>query len=451
MRRCLLVLGLLWLCLFCPGVWAQNQEEQPVANQPADNQPVDNQPVDNQPVDNQPAKDIQQDTENQQKIDELELSKKELESAKKQEKEKTEEIEIEEFRADPGFNLFSPSSKFGLQASITNTLFYDSNVFLTEDNEEDDFVYSLQVEAELSFKQTRLTVSLTPGFVFYKFFELGEEDTVTPYAIFEAKYEGEVFYGSIKDKIMRSSVLVSAERNERTTWIKNALEVIAGLKYKRLLAETSFFHDYSDFRHIQGDYQFYGQSYLLGYQLRQRLYLVASYEWDIIDYREAFTVNGRQQQDTMGHMVMAGARWEITKTLESEVQAGMQFRSADTFFAFKANIKWKPRSDLLLTLEAHRRAFPSFYDDYRIDNMVRFKIEYLLTQKLVIAPSFAYTYSDSRLEEDSELYQWELLATYRIRKGIDIEAFYRANMRRSAQFQGDFDQHLVGGSLRLTF
>ena len=269
--------------------------------------------------------------------------------------------------------------------------------------------------------------------------------------LFEAEYTGEVFYGSIKDRIVRSPVLVSAERNERNDYIRNDLDVITGAKYERLLFEIKSFHDYVDFRHNQGDYQFYGQSYLLGYQLRRRLYLVGSYGWDIIDYREAFYVNGRHQRDTMGHSVMGGIRWEITKTLESQVQAGAQFRRGKTFLAFGADIKWTPRRDLLIGLEAHRGGAPSFFDDYQIETMVKLRLEYMLTPNLVIAPSFSYTHSETEIEEDADLYQWELRLTYRIRKGIDVEPFYRGTIRRSDEPQSDFEQHIAGVSLRLTF
>lgn len=379
-------------------------------------------------------------------------------SAPANEEEQVEEEtdDVVAFYRHPGFQLVPSSKTLSWRNVLKNSLYYDTNYMLVEDDEEGSGVYAVDFTSQLDLRFKRFQVGVDAGFRYEDYFRANDLDELLPFARLRLKYEDEEFYWTFSDEISRSSTVNSLELNDRTAWVRNQLETTAGIRHKRLLAEVGFSHIYVDFRHLRGDYQFYGLSAMVGYELSSRVDATLTYRCDWIDYREAAVVEldgikQIRQIDTLGHSVLAGVNVRITRQLEGKIGLGVQSRDSHALFAAKAGLTWRPTTRWYLLLEATRQTMPSFIADFQDFTTVSLTTQYLLTRDLACEAGIIVSHVNPRHSDNFIGYYPRFVATYRITQGVELELFYRGAFKRTDQDNAGYDQHLFGGSLNLIF
>ena len=369
--------------------------------------------------------------------------------------------DVEQYYSYDGFAWMPTTQRFHWRNVLRNSFYYNSNVFFTNKNgrEEDSAVYALDYETELKYLQGRqFEVKLSAGVRYEHYFRQGF-DEVLPRAGFDVKYAWKSFYISVEESIYRSNMAISAEHNEFSPWFRNGVRVITGVTYKRLLFEITSFHEYLNFEERRGDYQFYGQSYIIGYKILKGIYATVGYGWDIIDYLDPAIVNGRETKDTVGHHVIAGIRGsrtiELTRDLAVTLNSGMQFREDKVYWYAEANVEWKALQfdtrRLKIDFNFSQRTRPSVLGDFRFVSAGTVSVKYLFTRSLAAQGEFTVSYSRPLHATSSITYRPSVSVNYRFYRGVDIEVFYRSYFVYSNDPNQETSQHLTGVSILMTF
>lgn len=358
---------------------------------------------------------------------------------------------VEEFYQHHGFALFHRSPTFSLTNDLRNRIFYDSNVFLTEEDEEDDVGYIGEFLSKLQYKPGRLHLEMAGGFHYEHYFDHGDLDEILPRAALDLQYEDSTFYAQITDNFARNSTINTLELRDRSAWYENSLETKAGLRYKRWLVEAMFFHTYVDYRKVRNDYLFYGGGLRSGYQITRRIYLTAAYRLELIDYREATVNGGKKQQDTDGHDVSAGIELLFTRSLVGRFATGVQFRDSETLWSLRSGLTWYPYPKLTLGLELFRGTIPTIFGDYKVWTSGTLTMNYLFTPELAVRSGATVTHSNPENGNTGLGFYFDTTFTYRVYEGIQLELFYNGEFTKTDQPAGDYDRHRIGGSIVIVF
>jgi hypothetical protein len=389
-------------------------------------------------------------------------------SVQDQESEEEPEEDVVDFYRHPGFQLMPSSKTLSWRNVLKNSLYYDSNYFLTESDEKGGGVYAVSFLSQLDLRHQRFQAGVDVGASYRYYFRENDLDEFLPYARLRLQYEDKVFYCRLSDEVARSSTVNSLsnssasfpELNQPAVWWRNTLNITVGMRQERILAEVGFSHVYVDFRHLDGDYLFYGCWGTIGYELSSRVDATLTYRADWIDYLEAIVIDVtdfQRKRDTLGHSVLAGVNVRITRQLDGHVGLGFQSRDSHSLLTATAGLTWRPTLRWRVNLEVTRQTMPSFVADFQDFTSASLTTQYLITQDLAVEVGMMVAHAKPRYGDGFIGYYPHVTLTYRIYKGIEVELFYRGVFKRSDQADrpglenSEYDQHIVGGSLNLIF
>ena len=365
------------------------------------------------------------------------------------------EVNVSDFYKNLGFQLIPSSRTFAWKNRLKNSLYYNSNVFLTDGKEESSTVYVADFLSAIDISTGRLGIGVEGGFRYEKYFDASDLDELFPRAKLSLKYKTDIFYCTFSNTITRNGVVNSLElKNVRASWVSNQLIGTVGVRYDRYMAEISIAHTYTDYRSIQGDYFIVEPTIRVGHEFTETIDITVEYMLDQIDYREAATIATalpRRQIDTIGHTVMAGMSVKFFETLEGYIRAGAQMRESDIYFASRVNLIWTPRPRWKIELQSSYQTMSSFIADFQIVTSAVLNIEYSITEDLAVDAGMLVVHINPSLGDTFIGYYPHVIFTYRVYRGIEADVFYKGSSRKSDQPDSDYDQHSVGGSLTLIF
>lgn len=375
--------------------------------------------------------------------------------------------EVDRFYKDRGFSLF-PKWIY-VRNTVRVSLYHDTNSFLEHNYERSDTVWSTNYNSNLSYRRGRFGLDLSGGVTYVDYFSEDRLDEILFNVRAGLKYESDRIYVHLTNSITRNTIPSTLEFNDRSPWMRYSLNATVGTTYNRWFFEVRTNYNLVTFEKIRGDYQTYGQTYIAGYKTSRRVYVTINYNWDYIDYLEAYSEEPRPTDrdnvnDSMGHGGGVGVRIKMTNVLYGEANVGYQHRGGRNNVTGSTNLNWTINSRMQLSLNAFLSTLPSIFGEYRYSAGASLIYNYAITRQLGLTLGGGMTYSsakrrtrfflDTRLRRSRVSYGYFASAElqYKIYKGLSIHATYRGNFRRSnTQPAEDYDQHHFGGALSVTF
>lgn len=361
--------------------------------------------------------------------------------------------EIEAFEQDRGLALFPESKNFWIRNSLKNSIAYESNIFLSDQDRQDDGIYTIDFSSNLVYKTGHFLLDFSAGINYQDYFEENSLDTILPWEKLRMKYEDKGWYMVLEEKISRYNVVRNNQLNGRFDWNQYWGNFIFGLDSERWFLEISTSENYVDYRKLLGDYQVYGQTYTAGYKIDRKLDLTAEYGWNIIDYREAFYLPDklRKQRDTWEHIFIVGAKIKLLRNLLGSAKAGLSSRHGKLYPYFYLNLNWELSPRLTTKWEGIISTVPSFFDDFQLGYHAKIGIQYLLTRQLMANLSASVEYTTSDRIDNSIRYMANAALTYRIFKGFDVVASYQGDFFRTDNPSGNYIDHKLMATLNIVF
>lgn len=358
---------------------------------------------------------------------------------------------IEAFYKNPSFGVFPSSRTFRFTNTVSGSIFYDSNVFLTSKDEKDDFGYTTELISHLEYRPGRFQMELIGALSYENYFDHSDLGEFQPRAQLVAEYEGDTSYYRLEENFVRHSTVATVEFRDRSPWYENRIDFKAGKRTRRWLVEGNLFHTIVDYRGVAGDHLVYGGGLLAGYNIGALINATFDYQVHWIDYREALVSEGEKQRDTVGHNFSAGLEIQLTRQLMGRVKSGVQYREGQYIWSFLTGATWYATPYLQLEFKFYRGTEPTFYGDYKEWTDLTLEMRYLLRTDLALRART--TLADSRPLRGVHSQGWfnDVFLTYNVYEGIVTELFYRGDFVDAKDSDADYVRHRIGLSLRLVF
>lgn len=373
-----------------------------------------------------------------------------------------ESQDVESFYGTYGFNLFPRKKLFSWRNILRNSIYFNNNVYYNNESADDtstDTVYILSLESQLEYKPSRsLEMTLSAGFGLEQYFNENQQNFL-PRAQLEVRFKEGMFYATFKDRFIRNTALVTGEINKFSLWWRNNVSLTLGIAYERFLFEVFNFHEFQNYDELSGDYQFYGQTYTIGYRFLEGLYGTLAYGWDHIAYRDGVSLNGTALHDTTGQSFLVGLRMErliqLTRNLGIYCGTGMQERRDHWYWRVFVTLDWKFmefetrrfKVDLTLTQQTQ----PSMLGDYRLTTSGNLILRYLLMKNWAITGDIVVAYNDPLDAKTSMQYGFEVTSSHRLWQGVDLDLYYHYSMVTSKDSAQEYRQHILGASVTVIF
>ncbi len=365
---------------------------------------------------------------------------------------------------------FRPMARFQEQ--------YDSNVFLTKDNRQGDWVSTIDVGGEAEMKAGN--INLLAGYVFdmNRFAEYSNQDSNNHTAIGKADVKFTNFDIIVGNKFKKFSDRSGTEDTRRIARRKNILSAdFITTQFERFGLDSGYdyiIEDYTsdDLLTIRGEDVTYKDAesrdeHVFREEFTHKTFpktsLLAEVDGGLIDYKKDY------RPDSYFIQALAGAKGELFKETVVTLKAGYRFQDYDkegyrdfSGVVLRGDIAKKFGAKNTVTLTGERSVEESVYDDmnYYVLNHVGLGYVYQHNDKLSLhfAGSFQTNQYPKETTEDGvtahrrdDIYMGACGLRYDIRQWLTAAVSYQF-LKRDSRFSGfDYIDHLFSFSTAVQF
>ncbi len=260
-------------------------------------------------------------------------------------------------------------AEFKLTPSISLREEYDDNIFLTADDEEEDFVTTITPAISLGYDTERLRLSLDYSFIAWFYMHNASENEISHNAQLDSKLT-----------VLRDFLFLK---------VTDAYSRVTIDQRRQVVQDNRFVNTTDSNRFTVNPY--------LEYPLSGTLKIKTGYTYENIWYKE------EEGDDEESHLANAGDIKEISPKL-----------TASLFYSYSIH-DIKTGGDI---------------NDYDSQNLT-FGMNYQLTQKLSLNGSYGHAWLDYKERDNYDSDTWDASAQYQITEAISFQVGYAQNFASS--------------------
>jgi len=355
---------------------------------------------------------------------------------------------------------------------------YDSNVFLTKDNEKHDWVTTFDVGTEAEVKMGK--VNFLAGYVFglNRFADYTNQNSNSHTAIAKADWELTNFDIIVGDKFKKFSDRTGTEDTRRIARNKNILSAdVITTKNEKISTDSGYdfiIEDYTsdDLLDIHGE----GVSYRDAESRNEHVFreefthktwpktsLVAEVDGGMIDYKHDY------RSDSYFVQALTGVKGQLFKESVATLKIGYRFQDYDqsgyrdfSGFVMRGNIakKFGVKNTVSFTME--RAVEESVYDDMNYYVLNHFGLGYVYQHNDKLSAHFAGSYQFNQYPKETtedgvtakrcdDIYMGACGLRYDVRQWLTTAVSYQFTKRHSRFDSFDYVDHLFSLSAAVQF
>ena len=305
-----------------------------------------------------------------------------------------------------------------IHPSLRSKVEYDNNVFLEDTDAKEDTVFNLipGVVLDLPVNKHRVTVGYEADMEFFSKsrHRRQNDQNQNSFALINLHFPS--WYVNVLEQFSETSGRAGTTFTSRIPRYDQSIHPKIGYRWKRLVFEAAFRHQYRDFRRQVDDsldFQFVEWTGVIFYDLFARLKALLEYQVAQIDYDDNAVRKGTFHQFRMG------LEGDVRPNLTVKLRMGPQFRE------YEDNTK---------------PDFNSWVADFTVEYQVRrnLKVDFNFTRKAVEATFFSINFYKQHLFGLGATYQlrpkWELFTKARLYSQVYAE---RATVGVQTMFRRD--------------
>ena len=368
---------------------------------------------------------------------------------------------------------------FRVFPKVTGSVFYDSNIFATETNEDADTFFLVQPEVNVTSDWSRHALEAHARAVFTRYVENDQENA-----------DDYVVGTSGRLDVLRSTRILGGAEYSNLTEARTATNTVRGLQepvqYDLTRAYVEGQHDFVDLR-LRGRVEYREFDYKNGVDLLNQPVLLQDRDREILDVivRGGYAVspdtsffvevahNTRkyrlkppvvaQDRDSDGYEVTAGANFQITQLIAGEVQAGYLRQKYDASsldnvegFAMQADVDWFVTQLTTLGFTAIRTIDDPA--DFRAAGLVSTQaavtVDHELLRNVILSGRLRYEDAQYKgIDREDKVWGASVNGTYLLNRRVGLSGGYAYLKQESNGLDrsNDFDVHRLFVSVVLQY
>ena len=370
---------------------------------------------------------------------------------------------------DPFAPLGIRTGAFLIYPSIATGLTYDDNVFATNGDEDDDFIFTLRPEVRAESQWSRHSLAATA----FGEFGLYESEDDSNYQDFGTALTGRL--DVTRDSRTTGSIGISRLHEDResaddtgdqdvTQFWRSDARVNHRHNFARLFVQPSLFaqrlnfESAGDFDNAERDRNRYGAGFRAGVNVSPRLNVFGEVNGDVVRYDDAGS-----DDDGQGGDVRAGVEVDISRLVIGEVSLGYAYRQYDSSeneggLAGDMGITWTPTqlTTVDFTGQAGFQESTVFFEgDQASGNLntgIGVAVNHDLRRNIRLNANARFDRDDfqgtSRVDDT---FRVGAGVTYLLNRNLSVDATYRFDTRDSDADNEEFDRNIfrIGLTARL--
>lgn len=361
---------------------------------------------------------------------------------------------------DPYEPLGIRSGAFLIFPSLQTSVTYDDNVFATNNDEDDDFVFNVSPEVRAESQWSRHSLAATV------FGDLGffASETDSNYQDFGTALTGRL--DALRNSRTTGNVLIARLHDDRedpddagvqdvTQYWQSEARVDHRHEFVRFFIQPSLFaarfnyESAGDVSNAERDYNSFGGGFRAGFAVSPRINVFGEVNSDIVRYDDA-----GDDDDSNGADVRAGVEVDVTRLVVGEASLGYAYRQYDEFeneggLAGDLAITWTPTQ--LTTVDfignaGFEESTVVFDGDRASGNLstgLGVVVNHDLRRNIRLNANVSYIRDDfqgtSRTDDTVRLGGG---VSYLLNRNLSVDASYRFDTRSSDDNNAEFDRNL---------
>lgn len=349
----------------------------------------------------------------------------------------------------------------------SETLTWDSNIYLTEDDEEEDLISITTLGARFTRAGSAFAADATAALSYEAYQDHTDESYLGGYARAGVTYRfGSAFatltarFTRRQDAIQYSAVeggATVAAGGDRVTQLVNDATLAVGLDFVKWGAEARYQNTWWD----------YGWQLNALDAMQHQITGLVRYEWspklELNVQAEARWLN-YDRSDSPDYDTQAGYAgiiWRPTEKLRIDARAGWLNQSidhgsttcADEYDNVSASLlaTWTATEKLEATLGYTRDVYPGTQSGSQAVHLLIASLRWQLAPMWQAGTDVTYQSSDPGDAARSDLYSATLRLSYQVEDWLSTSLLYAASFRRSGAAAADYDDHRIALQLAVTF